>query len=79
MIQCDTLSENCFGWYHGACVGVSPIEGRWMEQHGESFVCSICSGLPALPIFTIMTLPGALLCLGTSSVNEFVGLMIVVH
>ena len=23
-----------------------------MEQQGESFVCSICSGLPALPIFT---------------------------
>ena len=49
-----------------------------MEQQGESFVRLICSGLPALPILPRwnITLLRALLCLGTFSVSEFVGPMI---
>jgi len=51
MICCDGKSESCFQWYHGICVGISPSEGRRMESQGEPFICSYCSGLPALPCY----------------------------
>jgi len=52
MIQCDGEDEGCFRWYHGVCVGISPAEGRRMKSQGELFMCSSCSGLPALPCYT---------------------------
>ena len=51
MIHCDGKGEGCFRWYHGTCVGISPSEGRRMESQGEPFMCSYCSGLPALPCY----------------------------
>ena len=33
MIQCDKKGKNCYQWYHGNCVGVTPAEGRRMLTH----------------------------------------------
>ena len=52
MIMCDQQGENCFQWYRGACVDVSPAEGNLMSESGEPFVCSMCSGSPTLPSYT---------------------------
>jgi len=52
MIMCDHQGENCFRWYHGACVDVSSAEGNLMSETGEPFVCSMCSSSPTLPSYT---------------------------
>ena len=52
MSICDQQGENCFQWYHWACVDVSPAEGNLMSESGEFFVCSMCSGSPSLPSYT---------------------------
>jgi len=51
MIMCDIQGENCYKWYHGMCVGISPEQGRYMEKHNELFKCPSCAGVPALPTF----------------------------
>ena len=49
MIECDLQGENCFHWYHGNCVGITPVEGRHMESQGDSFICPFCTTVPCLP------------------------------
>jgi len=41
-----------FVGYYGACVEMSPSEGRCMESKGKLFMRSHCSGLPPLPFYT---------------------------
>ena len=55
MIMCDQQGVNCYKWFHGVCVGISPEEGRRMETHNELFICPSCAGIPALPTFTPAT------------------------
>jgi len=45
MIMCDIQGVNCYKWYHGMCVGISPEEGRYMEKHNELYKFPSCAGV----------------------------------
>ena len=50
MIQCD----NCSGWFHGHCVGISDIQGEYLTSQKLPFFCPSCvssSGIGHLPGF----------------------------
>ena len=57
MIQCDKKGKNCYQWYHGNCVGVTPAEGRRLESQGDPFICPLCASVPSLPPFDSASAP----------------------
>ena len=46
MIECD----ECGGWLHGDCVGLSSSQGLRMEECGERYLCPLCDPKTRLPI-----------------------------
>ena len=57
MIECDLRGENCFHWYHGNCVGITPVDGRHMESQDDPFICPFCTTVPCLPPFSASNVP----------------------
>ena len=67
MIECDLRGEKCFHWYHGSCVGITPAEGRRLENQGEPFICPFCTTVPCLPPFSASNAPN--FTWGSSSIS----------
>ena len=57
MIQCDKKGKNCYQWYHGNCVVVTPAEDRRLESQGDPFICPLCASVPSLPPFDLASAP----------------------
>ena len=81
MIECDLRGENCFHWYHGNCVGITPIDGRRTESQGDPrpFISPFCTTVPCLPPFSASSVPispgGQPLLLGQLFVKRSIRLM----